>query len=116
MPGDEVKRVQVDMIHDANITSGPIYTNCQIHTLVGKFIEGYNTAVLTYGQTGSGKTFAFEGDPNNEGIISAAISDIFANRKSSSIIKCSFIQLYNEKITDMLATDFNDNNGLKLRW
>jgi type IV secretory pathway VirB4 component len=47
------------MIHDANTTSEPIYGNCQIHTLVGKFIEGYNTAVLTYGQTGSGKTFAF---------------------------------------------------------
>lgn len=59
LPGDDTKRIQVDMIHDASHTSDSIYHNCQIHTLVGKFIEGYNTAVLTYGQTGSGKTFAF---------------------------------------------------------
>ncbi len=116
MPGDEVKRIQVDMIHDANSTSEPIYSNCQIHKLVGKFIEGYNTAVLTYGQTGSGKTFAFEGDSNNQGIIAAAISDIYANRSSSAIIKCSFIQLYNERITDMLVADFNENKGLRMRW
>lgn len=116
LPGDEVKRVQVDMIHDANATQNPIYNNCHIHTLVGKFIEGYNIAVLTYGQTGSGKTFAFEGDSANQGIISAAISDIYANRTASSVIKCSFIQLYNEKISDMLAPDFSENRGLKMRW
>lgn len=65
MPGDDVKHVQVDMIHDAATTKESIYKNCQIHSLIGKFIEGYNTAILTYGQTGSGKTFAFEGDAQN---------------------------------------------------
>lgn len=116
LPGDEVKRVQVDMIHDASSTSAPIYANCQIHTLIGKFLEGYNTAVLTYGQTGSGKTFAFEGDGNNQGIIGAAIADIFANRTASAIVKCSFIQLYNEKISDMLVSDFSEQRALRMRW
>jgi flagellar biosynthesis regulator FlaF len=104
------------MIHDASSTGEPIYGNCQIHALVGKFVEGYNTAVLTYGQTGSGKTFAFEGDAANQGIISAAVGDIFAHRTSSAVIKCSFIQLYNERISDMLVADFGESRGLRMRW
>ncbi len=69
LPAEEFKNVQVDMIHDASTTTETIYKNCQLNQLIGKFIEGYNTAILTYGQTGSGKTFAFEGDANNQGII-----------------------------------------------
>ena len=65
MPGDERKTVQVDLIHDANTSKNTIYQDCRLKELMGKFIEGYNTAVLTYGQTGAGKTFAFEGDSNN---------------------------------------------------
>lgn len=49
-------------------------------SLVSKFIEGYNIAILTYGQTGSGKTFAFEGDKQHEGIIFKAINDIFERK------------------------------------
>jgi hypothetical protein len=87
-----------------------------VHSLIGKFIEGYNTAILTYGQTGSGKTFAFEGDSKNEGIIFASIADIYANKKSSALIKCSYIQIYNEKISDMFNLDFSSDRGLRMRW
>jgi hypothetical protein len=104
------------MIHDANTSKNTIYQDCHLKELMGKFLEGYNTAVLTYGQTGAGKTFAFEGDSANEGIISASISEIFHNRSANSIIKCSFLQIYNEKITDMLSPDFSNEKGLRMRW
>jgi hypothetical protein len=116
LPGEETQRVQVDMVHDANNTVESIYRNCQIHELMGRFVEGYNVTVITYGQTGSGKTFAFEGDANNPGIISESVRSVFANRTSNAILKCSFIQLYNERISDMLSRDSANDRGLKMRW
>lgn len=116
LPGDEFKNVQVDMIHDASSTSESIYKNCQLNQLIGRFIEGYNTTILTYGQTGSGKTFAFEGDGSNQGIIQAAVADIYGNKASSAVIKCSFVQIYNERISDMLTADFSSERGLRMRW
>lgn len=91
------------MIHDANTSTDLIYNTCNIKTLIGKFIEGYNITILTYGQTGSRKTFAFEGDSKTQGIIFQSIADIYANKTSNNaILKCSFVQLYNEKLSDML--------------
>lgn len=95
MPGDERKTIQVDTVHDANVSPNTIYHDCRLKELMGKFLEGYNTAVLTYGQTGAGKTFAFEGDSTHEGIVSASISEIFSNCPANSIVKCSFLQIYN---------------------
>jgi hypothetical protein len=71
--------------------------------MVARFAEGYNIAIMSYGQTGSGKTFAFEGDKEHKGIISQTITDLFALKGPSASIKCSFVQLYNERIADMLS-------------
>jgi hypothetical protein len=73
-------------------------------------------AVLSYGQTGSGKTFAFEGDKTHEGIIFDAVNDIYALKQPHSTLRCSFVQLYNEKITDMLSPDHSSDRGLRMRW
>ena len=61
LPTNDLQRMEVDVVHDANSTQDPIYETGKIKELLGKFIQGYNVAILTYGQTGSGKTFAFEG-------------------------------------------------------
>ncbi len=104
------------MVHDASSTDKSIYETGHLQELIGKFVEGYNVAVLTYGQTGSGKTFAFEGSKDSPGIIFHAIKEIFSHRSSSTIFKCSFIQIYNERITDMLTPDLAGERGLKMRW
>jgi excinuclease UvrABC helicase subunit UvrB len=105
LPSEETQTIQVDAIHDANATELSIYQTDAMAKLVQQFMEGYNIAILTYGQTGSGKTFAFEGDKDHNGIIFQAISDLYAIKNPNATIKCSFVQLYNEKITDMLCPE-----------
>jgi hypothetical protein len=76
-------------------------------------MQGYNVTILTYGQTGSGKTFAMEGSKAEPGIINHSLKHIYANKQSNSRINCSSLQLYNEKVTDLLNPNGKD---LKLRW
>jgi len=82
-------------------------------------VEGFNATVFAYGQTGSGKTHTMFGPPghvqslsygattgSDSGIIPRAIVDIFEQlgRLESSRVSvyCSFVQIYNEQLFDML--------------
>ena len=75
-------------------------------------LQGYNATVLAYGQTGTGKTFTMEGydDPELRGLIPRAVSDLFHLIHSSSsasshfLVRASYIQIYNDTITDLLMT------------
>jgi kinesin family protein 15 len=91
-------------------------------TMVGKpiteaFMGGYNATVFAYGQTGSGKTFTIQGGltdrgeliHEHRGLIPRIFEYLFDFMKSSSssndttyFCKCSFLEIYNEQITDLL--------------
>lgn len=74
--------------------------------LVTKFLNGMNCAVLTYGQTGSGKTFTLMADGC---ITDYAITELFDKINADKIhkykITCSFVQVYLEKVYDLLGVD-----------
>ena len=98
--------------------------------------------MFAYGQTGSGKTHTMEGFHNSNigedsqganiddlegcGIAPRTIDDIFKQAKVKKqdnhlSIFCSFLQIYNEKIFDLLneshrTIDVNKHPGLKIRW
>lgn len=85
---------------------------------------GYNATVLAYGQTGSGKTFTMGsgytiGLKDEElGIIPRVIRLIFdevekRKHKAEFIIKCSFLEIYNEELNDLLdhGTIAGSNNS-----
>ena len=76
---------------------------------------GYNATVLAYGQTGSGKTWTMGSgytiglEPDQFGMIPRVIRLIFnevekRKKKSEFIIKCSFLEIYNEELHDLLDT------------
>ena len=73
--------------------------------MINKVMEGYNGTIFAYGQTSSGKTYTMEGlslDSENRGIIPRMMGYIFQKiREMEAIqfrVKCSFIEIYNEKI------------------
>lgn len=78
--------------------------------IIQSVIDGYNGTLLCYGQTSSGKTFTMEGVHSNEelkGIIPRMMEYVFdsINQSSDDIefsVKCSFLEIYNEKIQDLL--------------
>lgn len=91
------------------------FTQKEIFDSIGKpAIEatflGYNGTILCYGQTSSGKTYTMEGLLQcdcNKGIIPRSMEYIFDYIKTASnelefSIKCSYLEIYNEKIHDLL--------------
>lgn len=101
-------------------------TNRQVYedscgNLVSKFLnEGYNSTVFAYGMTGSGKTFSMRGDDYDPGFVRLAIDDIFdklendisETQYSLSVI---YLEIYNEKIIDLLNFGPPISSDLKLR-
>eukprot|EP01119_Soliformovum_irregulare_P010103 TRINITY_DN246_c0_g3_i1.p1 TRINITY_DN246_c0_g3~~TRINITY_DN246_c0_g3_i1.p1 ORF type:complete len:1281 (+),score=503.97 TRINITY_DN246_c0_g3_i1:73-3915(+) len=72
--------------------------------------SGYNGTIFAYGQTGTGKSFTMFG-PNMatdlKGIIPRSCVDIFkfianAPQDSEYTVKCSFLEIYNENLRDLL--------------
>ena len=89
-----------------------VFEICVKNLVLGCF-SGYNATVLAYGQTGSGKTFTMgstyvQGVADEEqGIIPRVVRTIFSEVEKRSpsyefVIKCSFIEIYNEEIVNLL--------------
>lgn len=74
-------------------------------------MAGYNATIFAYGQTSSGKTYTMEGasidDPELRGIIPRTATEIFnnvfaADENIEFIVKVSYIEIYMERIRDLL--------------
>ena len=82
--------------------------------LVQSAIDGYNVCIFAYGQTGSGKSYTMLGDPTNEGIVTRAVSKLFAAKQEMENvshgntqveISVELLEIYNEEVRDLLAPD-----------
>lgn len=60
--------------------------------------------IFAYGNTGAGKTFTMEGTPSSPGLIPLVLQELFDSSNSSDVIfKISFLEIYNEKVYDLLT-------------
>jgi len=86
-------------------------------------LAGYNCTIFAYGQTGTGKTYTMSGDmtdtlgilSDEAGIIPRALHALFnklERDETESSVKCSFIELYNEELRDLISPD--ENSKLKI--
>ncbi|ESW34914.1 hypothetical protein PHAVU_001G191500 [Phaseolus vulgaris] len=88
--------------------------------IVNEVLEGFNCTIFAYGQTGTGKTYTMEGEckraksgPNGElppeaGVIPRSVKQIFDTLEGQNAeysVKVTFLELYNEEITDLLAPE-----------
>ncbi|KAJ7980926.1 Kinesin-like protein [Quillaja saponaria] len=87
-----------------------------VSPIVYEVLEGYNCTIFAYGQTGTGKTYTMEGGarkkngefPSDAGVIPRAVKQIFEILEAQSAeysMKVTFLELYNEEITDLLAQE-----------
>ncbi|CAF3964596.1 unnamed protein product [Adineta steineri] len=94
---------------DASTTNKNVYDG-MIRPAVLASLQGYNTTVLAYGQTASGKSHSIFGSSCEEGILSLSIHDLITmNAKNHLKFELSFLEIYNEKVTDLLATPIPSN-------
>jgi len=88
-----------------------------------EMLSGYNCTIFAYGQTGTGKTYTMSGDMTDTlgllsdaaGIIPRVLYSLFQKLESDEVecsVKCSFIELYNEELRDLLSAD--DSVKLKI--
>ncbi|KAI8900483.1 P-loop containing nucleoside triphosphate hydrolase protein [Globomyces pollinis-pini] len=89
-----------------------LYTTA-VELAVKDAMEGLNATVFAYGQTASGKTFSMMGSEQQPGIIPQAVDDVFNYIKSQSddkefLLRVSYMEIYNEKIKDLLDPEQKD--------
>ena len=61
--------------------------------------------VVAYGATGAGKTHTMMGDSGRAGVIPRAVGDLFEQLPSSTVAKVSYLEVYNERVFDLLGPD-----------
>ena len=95
-----------------------VFNECVKNLVLGCFV-GFNATILAYGQTGSGKTFTMGSGyivgvaEDDLGIIPRVIRLIFdeveaRKHKAEFIIKCSFLEIYNEELHDLLDSNVSN--------
>jgi hypothetical protein len=148
--GKQSRVYRFDRVLKTGAGQDEVFEESYVPFMVRKVVEGFHSTLFAYGQTGSGKTFTMEGykyQANEKGIQLPVISDdstpglvqrcarqLFEEvhaaqqayqRKIS--VNVSFMQIYNEKIYDLLNGSFfrkkglfgsnqADPPGLKLKW
>lgn len=89
------------------------------------FIQGYNCTMLVYGMTSTGKTYTMTGDENlynnslseKAGIIPRILFKLFDTLNFQDldyIVKCSFVELYNEELKDLLDDSVDQFKKLRI--
>ncbi|XP_036429425.1 kinesin-like protein KIF15-A [Colossoma macropomum] len=113
----EPRTFTYDHVADMDTTQESVFSSVA-KNIVESCMNGYNGTIFAYGQTGSGKTFTMLG-PNElndfsdelRGVIPRSFEYLFflINREversagaKSFLCKCSFIEIYNEQIFDLL--------------
>jgi kinesin family protein 6/9 len=89
--------------------------------VVGGVLDGRNGTVMAYGQTGAGKTFTMIGSLgtyHQRGIQPRALAHVFReieNRAEYEFkVSVSYMELYNERIFDLLSVDQRDQSAYSI--
>ncbi|KAF2210966.1 hypothetical protein CERZMDRAFT_85869 [Cercospora zeae-maydis SCOH1-5] len=117
------KAYQFDKVFSPASDQGMVFEEV-VAPILDEVLNGFNCTIFAYGQTGTGKTYTMSGDisdtlpiPEAAGIIPRVLHTLFAklgdeSEKIEHSVKCSFIELYNEDLRDLLAAD--DHTKLKI--
>ncbi|NXS57866.1 KIF15 protein, partial [Brachypteracias leptosomus] len=113
----EPKIFTFDYVANMETTQESVFSSVA-KTIVESCMNGYNGTIFAYGQTGSGKTFTMMGPSESDnfthslrGVIPRSFEYLFflierekekAGSGKSFLCKCSFIEIYNEQIFDLL--------------
>ncbi|ONM09321.1 Kinesin-like protein KIN-12E [Zea mays] len=117
--GHPESRFTFDLVADEHVTQEGMFNVAGV-PMVENCIAGYNSCMFAYGQTGSGKTHTMLGDIENGtrrnnvncGITPRVFEHLFVRiqkekelRRDEKLMftcKCSFLEIYNEQILDLL--------------
>ncbi|XVE75941.1 hypothetical protein DITRI_Ditri12bG0132500 [Diplodiscus trichospermus] len=118
--GKHIDRVfTFDKVFGPSAQQNDLYEQAVV-PIVNEVLEGFNCTIFAYGQTGTGKTYTMEGEckraktspsgelPAGAGVIPRTVKQIFDTLESQNAeysVKVTFLELYNEEITDLLVPE-----------
>ncbi|KAI3514244.1 hypothetical protein L1887_12563 [Cichorium endivia] len=124
---------QIDRVFTFDKVFGPTAQQKDLYEqavipIVNEVLEGFNCTIFAYGQTGTGKTYTMEGEckraksgpkgelPLEAGVIPRSVKQIFDTLEGQNAeysVKVTFLELYNEEITDLLAPEEISKIGIE---
>ena len=109
LPNQPVRNFFFDKVYGQDSTQELVFQETAM-PIVESVCQGYNGTIFAYGQTGTGKTFTMEGDfctDINKGIIPRSFDLMFSliqgTYNTNYLIRCSYLELYNEEVRDLLS-------------
>ncbi|KAE8729390.1 fasciclin-like arabinogalactan protein 17-like [Hibiscus syriacus] len=106
--GHPESRFTFDLVADEHVSQENLFKVAGL-PMVENCMGGYNSCMFAYGQTGSGKTHTMlgdiEGGTRRHSVNCGMIPREKDNRKDEKLrftCKCSFLEIYNEQILDLL--------------
>ncbi|KAM6272593.1 kinesin-like protein KIF16B isoform 5-T5 [Spheniscus humboldti] len=98
-----------------------VFKNLGTDVLKSAF-EGYNACVFAYGQTGSGKSYTMMGNAGDAGLIPRICEGLFSKisektkrNEASFRTEVSYLEIYNERVRDLLRRKSSKTNNLRIR-
>ncbi|KAJ7774850.1 P-loop containing nucleoside triphosphate hydrolase protein [Mycena metata] len=117
-----VRTYPFDLVFGPEADQALIYHEV-VSPMLDEVVMGYNCTLFAYGQTGTGKTYTMQGDltptplgnPSaNAGMIPRVLFRLFHHLESTASdfsVKISYVELYNEELRDLLATELSAPTG-----
>ncbi|KAG9393558.1 Kinesin motor domain [Carpediemonas membranifera] len=108
--GATMKMFTFDRVFNASSTQADVFETAAA-PVVDEVFKGYNGTIFAYGQTSAGKTHTMQGpdldDFHNRGLIPRIIDSVFTHLEEADAslefsIKVSYVEIYMEKIRDLL--------------
>ena len=111
-----------DGVFGPDTTQEHVYQETTADT-VDTVMRGYNCTVFAYGATGAGKTHTMLGTRDNPGVIARTVADLYrkvdeareANPGTRYDVEVEYLEVYNEKINDLLVANMSDDQTGKKR-
>ncbi|XP_050350779.1 kinesin-like protein KIF12 [Nymphalis io] len=129
-PGQKPKLFSYNVVFEPAATQEDVLEYSGIKRLLEMAVEGFSCTAFCYGQTGSGKTHTLTGPPGlvesgaspyaaEHGLVVRSFVYLFQLLRdkpdSHFILKASFLEIYNEKVIDLLNPG-NSRKPLQVRW
>ncbi|XP_072171321.1 uncharacterized protein [Diadema setosum] len=123
---ERIKHFSFDYCYFSLDKNAPNYASQELifgdlgRQLLDASFDGYNACLFAYGQTGSGKTYTMMGDETEKGLIPRICENLLDRISSyeedvTFKVEVSFLEIYNERVRDLLAPPSRAKYTLRVR-
>lgn len=110
----ETVKYHFDVFHGEQTTQQEVFLS-SVKPILPHILNGQNASVFAYGPTGAGKTHTMLGSSEQPGVIPRAVHEVFKLVKAKDendgwdySIGMSYLEIYNEKVLDLLSPNSQD--------